>query len=217
MILDQDDGALRQWIVEAAHGRVPVPRWDESPWDAFYSEYRSAAANTRARVDHAFRALSTHPDEEVREAVVVHWQAAEAAVGFDALVELLQRHAPLYAHQQPPGSSFTLRARLLDGLATCASGDAARDHLLRHAAGAGVLPGQVGSYLGGLGAAAVDAFVAARPDDGVIEAVRSAGWMLHADGAQWADAQRLAAKWPTRLRDALERGAAEHRATFGGP
>ena len=214
MLLERDAAALQRWIEDAVHGRVALPPGDGSPWDAFYAEYRDAAAPLRRKVDAAFVASATSPDVEVRGAVVAHWFNVEPAVAFPALVQLLRDHPALYAAQRAEDSSFTLRAWLLNGLAARASGTDAQDLILGALAGSGPLPGEVGTYFGGLGVDATEALVRAAP--GGLGAIKDAGYELHRDPKVWADASARSVTWPAAARAALLAGGAEHAARFGG-
>jgi hypothetical protein len=216
MIVEQDVPALQRWIEDAAAGNVSLQRGESTPWTTFYAEYRDASTAVRARVDDAFRALRTSMDVDVRYAVVSHWFEAEHTTGFTELRRLLTENAALYDAQEVVGSSQTLRARLLGGLAAQANGDAARDLLLRHVHDVAVVPPRVGIYLGRLGADTTEALVRLRPDVGATRAVKEAGYELHRDSAVWADVMARSANWPAPLRDALIEGGEDHRSSFGG-
>ena len=217
MILDRDPPALERWIEDAAHDRVPVPPGDYSPWEAFYAEYREASPAVRARVDAAFENLVPSPDVEVRGAVATHWLAADPKVSLGVLSRILKDHPALYADQRTVGSSFTLRAWVLSGVASQSSGSGGRDLILAAVQDAGPLHGAVGTYFGGLGIDATEALFRARPDAGVAAAIKDSGYEPHRGHDTWTAALARSANSPAPLRAALLEGGAEHRARFGGP
>lgn len=208
------------WIEAAARGDGRVEPGDVSPWDAFYRAYRSCGQRARHRVDEAFRVCAASPDVDVRSAVVQHWIVAPPAEGIPALAQLLADHAELYADQRGSGASRTLRGEILDAITARAEGKLAalaRDVVLRHAVGAGVLSGRIGTLFGELGPDAVEALARAAAPDALEAAIFEAGYELHRKPARWVRGQELARGWPPPLEAALERGAASHRARFGGP
>lgn len=217
MLFAKDVLEIERWIADAAAGNVPLQPGESTAWTGFYAAYREADAEVRAKVDTAFRQLRASPDVAVREAVVSHWYEADRPVGFAELLDLLKHHGDLYGSQVEFGSTQTLRARLLGGLAAQATGDAAREILLKHVADVAVVPRRIGGYLGHLGAEATDALVRLRPDTGAAQAVKEAGYELHRRPDSWADALARAAGWPPALRTALLEGAEDHRSVFGRP
>ena len=216
MILNRDPAALSLWIADAAHGRVPLPPGDLSPWDAFYAEYRGANAALRARVDAVFKSLTASPDVAIRAVVVVHWFSAERDVAFEALSSILRDHPELYAGQVGPEDRHSLRAVLLDGLAQKAQGAAALPAILASPASTGPLRCEVGTYVGALGLDATDALVRARPEPEMAACIQDAGYELHRDPDVWSAALTRSATWPAPLRAAMLAGGAAHHARFGG-
>ena len=119
---------------------------------------------------------------------------------------------PLLPPRLPIASISSMKT--MHGLAARASGTDAQDLILGALAGSGPLPGEVGTYFGGLGVDATEALVRAAP--GGLGAIKDAGYELHRDPKVWADASARSVTWPAAARAALLAGGAEHAARFGG-
>lgn len=216
MILAQSAQELEVWFIDAAAGRLPWPNPGSTPWDEFYSEYRSASQATKARVDAVVAALGTSADDAVRAAVATHWQAAEPQVAWPALLELINFYPDLYDDQRTQSSAYTLRGIVLAGLAEKALGPEAGEVILRGLKGVDPVPSVLGSYFGSRGIYAVAELVACRADPAMHAAFCDAGYELHRRAETWLAARLQMAQWPIAVQQALVQGANDHAARFGG-
>ena len=152
---------------------------------------------------------------------ILHAHHLPGLVAATRLLQLLeQRNAFLLAHQYRD-SDQSLLACVLNTLASCAVSCSidfqlqVRDSILHWVPKAGRLSSVVGTFFGDLGPEAVDALAAVLPTEiDSTPPLMDAGYELHRSPERWKRIMELADQWPPALREALQRGGANHAARF---
>lgn len=216
---------LENEIVTCACGEGGVPRYDNSPWDAFYRGYSTASPATRQRVDDAFRSLiekttdDTHPELVV---ACVHHCSNPPLSDAEELMSTLWRKTEGMRKKwsEEIVIGFTITAYLLAALSSCVKQigsketTAIKELILKEAPNAGLLPSTVSTLFtySYLDFPALEQLVkTAKPAKNLKAAIQYAGYRMAFYQVLRDDHLCETKHWPGLLQKAYSAGVREGR------